>query len=147
MDSIQCICLFSPDVHLHMLASEKVGLVTWAWAVSHPRHQQTDKAKGKYAYALLLLCLINKFVGLYTHLWHGGYVDVIFNTWFASRKKYRQVQARHRTCCMFRRLRGVVAKLWLHSSSKLCVYLYHTTIHFSFPIQKMSSGLELWHPK
>jgi hypothetical protein len=30
MDSIQCICLFSPsDVHLHMLASEKVGLVTW----------------------------------------------------------------------------------------------------------------------
>jgi hypothetical protein len=30
MDNIQCICLFSPDVHLHMLASEKVGLVTWA---------------------------------------------------------------------------------------------------------------------
>jgi hypothetical protein len=29
MDNIQCICLFSPDVHLHMLASEKVGLVTW----------------------------------------------------------------------------------------------------------------------
>jgi hypothetical protein len=30
MDNIQCICLFSPsDVHLHMLASENVGLVTW----------------------------------------------------------------------------------------------------------------------
>jgi hypothetical protein len=30
MDSIQFICLFSPsNVHLHMLALEKVGLVTW----------------------------------------------------------------------------------------------------------------------
>jgi hypothetical protein len=28
MDNIQCICLFSPNVHLHMLASEKFGLVT-----------------------------------------------------------------------------------------------------------------------
>jgi hypothetical protein len=49
MDNIQCICLFTPDVHLHMLASEKVGLVTRALAVSHPRHRQTDKAKGKDA--------------------------------------------------------------------------------------------------
>ena len=123
MDNIQCICLFSLDVHLHMLALEKIGLVTWAWIVSHPRHQQIDKAKGKYAYSMLLLCLLNKYLEVYSHLWHGRYVDVICNTWFATRKKYQQVQMRRRTHCMFRRLRGVVAKLLLHSSSKLCMYL------------------------
>ena len=97
MDNIQCICLFSPDVHLHMLASKKVGLVTWGWVVSHPRHQQTNKAKGKYAYALLLLCLLNKYPWVYIHLWYGGYVDVICNTWFAVHKKYQQVQVRRWT--------------------------------------------------
>ena len=123
MDNIQCIYFFSPDVHLHILASEKVGLVRWPWAVSHPRHRQTDKAKGKDAYALLLLCLLNKFPRLYIHLWHGGYVDAICNTWFLAHKKYQQVQAKHRTCCMFHRPRGVVVKLWLHSSSILFMYL------------------------
>jgi hypothetical protein len=98
MESIQCICLFIPyDVHLHMLASEKVGLVTWPWAVSHPRHQQTDKAKGKDAYILFLVCLPNKYPWLFIHLWNGEYVDVICNTWFAFHKKYQQVQERRRT--------------------------------------------------
>jgi len=97
MDSIQCICLFSLDVHFHMLVSKTFWLVTWPWAVSHPRHQQTDKAKGKDAYVLLLVCLPEKYPRLFIHLWHGEYVDVICNAWFAVHKKYQQVWARRRT--------------------------------------------------
>ena len=145
--NIECIYFLSLDVHLQMLASEKVGLVRRPWAVRHPRHQRTDKAKGNDACIVLLLCLLDKFPGLYIHLWHGEYVDAIYSTWFAARKKYQQVWARRQTWCMFHRPRGVVGKLWLHSSSKVCVYLWHTTIHFSFLVQKMSSGLELLHPK
>ena len=98
MDNIQCICLFSPfDVHLHMLALEKVGLVTWPWAINHPRHQQTDKAKGKYAYIMFLICLPNKYPQLFIQLCHGEYVDVIFNTYFAVHKKYQRAQVRRQT--------------------------------------------------
>ena len=92
------ICLSShSDVHVHMLASEKVGLVTWAWEVNHRKHQQNDKAKGKDSYIVLLICLPNKYPDLLIHLCHDKYDDVICNTYFAVHKKYWRTQVKRPT--------------------------------------------------